>query len=65
MWIAAALMKLSWQLHAGFEPERVLYTSNGIHFSEIAEAKELGIHINIDSLSNLEKFGAAYTTVTR
>ena len=47
-------------LYAGFEPERVLYTSNGIHFSEIAEAKELGIHINIDSLSNLEKFGAAY-----
>lgn len=47
-------------LHAGFEPGRVLYTSNGIHFSEIAEAKELGVHINIDSLSNLEKFGAAY-----
>lgn len=47
-------------LLAGFEPERVLYTSNGIHFSEIATAKELGVHINIDSLSNLEKFGAAY-----
>lgn len=47
-------------LHAGFTPDRVLYTSNGIHFSEIAEAKELGVHINIDSLSNLDKFGAAY-----
>lgn len=47
-------------LHAGFEPSRVLYTSNGIHFSEIAEAKELGVHINIDSLSNLEKFGKNY-----
>ncbi len=47
-------------LHAGFEPNRVLYTSNGIHFSEIAEAKELGVHINIDSLSNLEKFGEQY-----
>jgi diaminopimelate decarboxylase len=47
-------------LHAGFEPGRVLYTSNGIHFSEIEEAKELGIHINIDSLSNLEKFGKKY-----
>lgn len=47
-------------LHAGFEPERVLYTSNGIAFEEIAEAKELGVNINIDSLSNLEKFGAAY-----
>ncbi|MGN6247041.1 MAG: diaminopimelate decarboxylase [Ginsengibacter sp.] len=44
-------------LHAGFPPERVLYTSNGIAFEEIEEAKNLGVHINIDSLSNLEKFG--------
>jgi diaminopimelate decarboxylase len=47
-------------LFAGFEPARVLYTSNGIHFDEIKEAKELGVHINIDSLSNLEKFGAQF-----
>jgi diaminopimelate decarboxylase len=37
-----------------------LYTSNGIHFSEIQEAVELGININIDSLSNLKKFGQQY-----
>lgn len=47
-------------LHAGFPPQRVLYTSNGISFSEIQEAKELGVIINIDSLSNLEKFGKEY-----
>ncbi|WEK35942.1 MAG: diaminopimelate decarboxylase [Candidatus Pseudobacter hemicellulosilyticus] len=47
-------------LHAGFPPARVLYTSNGIAFEEIKEARELGVIINIDSLSNLEKFGAAY-----
>ncbi len=47
-------------LYAGFEPGRVLYTSNGIHFNEIEEAQSLGVHINIDSLSNLEKFGAAF-----
>ena len=41
-------------------PERILYTSNGIAFSEIEEAKNLGVNINIDSLSNLEKFGEAY-----
>jgi diaminopimelate decarboxylase len=44
-------------LHAGFSPERILYTSNGIAFSEIEEAQSLGVIINIDSLSNLEKFG--------
>jgi diaminopimelate decarboxylase len=47
-------------LHAGVPPQRVLYTSNGIAFGEIEEAKNLGVHINIDSLSNLEKFGKAY-----
>ena len=47
-------------LHAGFTPERILYTSNGIDFAEIEEAKDLGVNINIDSLSNLEKFGKKY-----
>lgn len=45
---------------AGFKPKNILYTSNGIHFSEIEEAQSLGVHINIDSLSNLEKFGKKY-----
>lgn len=44
-------------LIAGFEPQNILYTSNGIAFCEIEEARRLGVHINIDSLSNLEKFG--------
>ena len=47
-------------LHAGFEPKKILYTSNGIAFDEIDEAKILGVNINIDSLSNLEKFGEKY-----
>lgn len=47
-------------LHAGFAPERVLYTSNNIAFSEIEAAQQLGVHINIDSLSNLEKFGKKF-----
>lgn len=47
-------------LYAGVEPHRILYTSNGIAFSEIEEAVAAGVHINIDSLSNLEKFGRKY-----
>jgi diaminopimelate decarboxylase len=47
-------------LHAGFDPQHILYTSNGIAFSEIEEAVAAGVHINIDSLSNLEKFGNKY-----
>lgn len=47
-------------LHAGVAPEKILYTSNGIAFDEIVEAVESGVHVNIDSLSNLEKFGKKY-----
>ncbi len=47
-------------IHTGFEPTNILYTSNGIDFSEIEEAAALGVHINIDSLSNLEKFGKKF-----
>jgi diaminopimelate decarboxylase len=47
-------------LHAGFPNNRILYTSNGIAFSEIEEAVSLGVIINIDSISNLEKFGQKF-----
>jgi diaminopimelate decarboxylase len=47
-------------LLAGFTPKNILYTSNGIDFSEIEDAQSLGVHINIDSISNLEKFGKKY-----
>ena len=47
-------------LHTGFQPKNILYTSNGIAFDEIVEAKNLGANITIDSLSNLEKFGQAF-----
>ncbi|MBI5856576.1 MAG: diaminopimelate decarboxylase [Sphingobacteriales bacterium] len=44
-------------LLAGFEPSAILYTSNNISFDEIEEAKQIGVSINIDSISNLKKFG--------
>ena len=44
-------------LHAGFKPDQILYTPNCVAFSEILEAKELGVHLNIDNLSILEQFG--------
>jgi len=47
-------------LKAGFEPKNILYTSNNIAFEEIEEAKNIGVHINIDSISNLVKFGKKF-----
>lgn len=47
-------------LHTGIDAKKILYTSNGIAFDEIEEAKNLGVIINIDSISNLEKFGKKF-----
>lgn len=47
-------------LHAGVAPDKILYTSNGISFEEIQEAVSAGVHVNIDSLSNLRKFAEKY-----
>jgi diaminopimelate decarboxylase len=47
-------------MKAGFEPGNILYTSNNIAFSEIDMAVQLGVHVNIDSLSNLERFGKKF-----
>jgi diaminopimelate decarboxylase len=45
---------------AGFEPGNILYTSNNIAFSEIEMAVQLGVHVNIDSISNLKRFGEKF-----
>jgi len=47
-------------LHAGISPQKILYTSNGISFDEIEEVAGHRVHINIDSISNLEKFGKKF-----
>ena len=56
----SSINEVKMALLAGFEPPNILYTSNGIHFSEIEEAQSLGVHINIDSLANLERFGKKF-----
>jgi diaminopimelate decarboxylase len=47
-------------LKAGFSPKEIIYTPNGVSFSEIEEAMKLGVKINIDNLSVLEHFGQEY-----
>jgi len=44
-------------LKAGFEPKNILYTSNNISIEELQEVASKGVNINIDSISNLRKFG--------
>lgn len=47
-------------LHAGFEPQEIMYTPNCVDFAEIQEAVELGVMINIDNIPMLEHFGTTY-----
>ena len=47
-------------VRAGFSPEQILYTSNNISFSELEEVAAQRVNINIDSISNLRKFGKTF-----
>ncbi len=45
---------------AGFKPEEIVFTPNVVEFSEIREAAELGVSVNIENLQNLEAFGREF-----
>ena len=50
-------------LHAGYSPERIFYTPNGVSLEEIEEVHAMGVQINIDNLSILEQFGTKHPNV--
>ncbi|ATA72110.1 MULTISPECIES: diaminopimelate decarboxylase [Capnocytophaga] len=50
-------------LLAGFSPEQIIFTPNGVSLEEIEEATALGVQINIDNLSILEQFGSKYPQI--
>lgn len=47
-------------LKAGFKPQEIIYTPNGVSFEEIKMAVEKGMKINIDNLGIIEQFGSLY-----
>jgi diaminopimelate decarboxylase len=47
-------------LKAGFAPENILFTPNGVSVHEMDLAVEAGVQINIDNLSILEQFANKY-----
>ena len=47
-------------LAAGFEPQGIIYTPNGVSLKEIETVAQMGVQINIDNLSLLEQFGTLH-----
>jgi len=50
-------------IEAGFAPSDIIYTPNGVSLKEIEKAADIGVQINIDSLSILEQFGTKHPSV--
>lgn len=50
-------------LEAGFAPEDIIFTPNGVSLNEIEEVAKLGVQINIDNISILEQFGHHYPNI--
>ncbi len=47
-------------LGAGFYPEEIMFTPNCVDYKEIQEGVRLGLVVNLDNLSVLQKFGEEY-----
>jgi diaminopimelate decarboxylase len=47
-------------LKAGFTPAEINFTPSGVEFEEVIQAVDLGVSLNLDNLSVLEKFGKKY-----
>jgi diaminopimelate decarboxylase len=47
-------------MKAGYTSSEIVYTPSGVDFEEVVQAVDLGLAINIDNLSTLQKFGDRY-----
>jgi diaminopimelate decarboxylase len=47
-------------LQAGFAPEEILFTGCGVTDSEMRDVRYFGILVNVDSLSQLERYGGLF-----
>jgi diaminopimelate decarboxylase len=57
---AVSIQEVQLGLMAGFSADEILFTPNSVSFEEILEAVNLGVQVNIDNISLLEKFGHQY-----
>jgi len=57
---AVSIQEIRLGLHAGYQPDEILYTPNGVSMEEMDQAVKEGVQINVDNISMLEQFGQKY-----
>ena len=57
---AVSIEEVKIGIKCGFNKNEILYTPNGVSFSEIKEAKSLGVKINLDRLESIKDFSEHY-----
>ncbi|MDG1889442.1 MAG: diaminopimelate decarboxylase [Flavobacteriaceae bacterium] len=57
---AVSIEEIKIGIKCGFNKDEILYTPNGVEFSEIIEAKSLGVKINLDSFESIKDFSEQY-----
>ena len=60
---AVSIQEVHLALKGGINPEKIIYTPNGVSMDEIKFASKLGVKINIDNLSVLEDFGNSHPEI--
>ena len=61
---AVSIEEVRTGIKCGYDVKKILFTPNGVNFSEIKEAMALGVKINLDSLESLIDFSKAYPNQT-
>ncbi len=57
---AVSIQEVMLGLHAGFRPDKILFTPNNVGMDELNKAVELGVQINIDNIPMLELFAQSH-----
>ncbi len=55
---AVSIQEVQLGLRAGFSPKEILFTPSGVAITELLKAVDLGVPVNIDSITILERFCA-------
>lgn len=57
---AVSIYEVELAMRCGVPPSDILFTPNCVPFHEIEQAHDRGVHINIDNITVLERFGQRY-----